>query len=90
MLSCRVQSAICQDFDGIFDYRWLESNHITSHAFKRAPPTVKVAVRPIIVCALTSKARNTNNRVLRQTNWSQSSVLGYQKQAFSAQGLVSE
>ena len=57
MLLCRVQSEICQGFDCFFDYRWLELNDLSAHGFERAPPTHKVAVRPIIIFALTFKAR---------------------------------
>ena len=64
MLSCRVQSAISQRFDWFFDYRWLELNDLITHGFDRAPPTHNVAVRPIIIFALTFKARNTDDRVL--------------------------
>ena len=64
MLSCRVQSAISQCFDCFFDYRKLEPDDLIAHGFERAPPTHKMAVRPIIIFALTFKARNTDNRVI--------------------------
>ncbi len=63
MLLCRVQSAISQRFDYFFDYRWLELNDLSAHGSERAPPTHNVAVRPIIIFALTFKARNSVNRV---------------------------
>ncbi len=64
MLLCRVQSAIGQGFDCFFDYRRLELDHFVTHAFERAPPTHKVAVWPIILLALTFKARNSADRIL--------------------------
>ena len=63
MLSCRAQRAISQRFDCFFDYRWLELDDLITHGFYRAPPTHNVAVRPIIIRALTIKARNSVNRV---------------------------
>ncbi len=89
-LSCRVQSAISQGFDCFFDYRWLELDDLIAHGFERAPPTHKVAVRPIIIFALTFKARNTDNRVFSTDNLIKSSVLSKQKQGLSLKLLVSE
>ena len=90
MLSCRVQSAISQGFDCFFDYKWLELDHFIAHAFERTPPTHKMAVRPMIIFALTRKARNMHNRVLVTDNLIKSSVLSHQKQVLSLKLLVSE
>lgn len=49
VLSCRAQRAIRQCFDCFFDYKWLELFDLITHGFERAPPTHKVAVRPIII-----------------------------------------
>ncbi len=78
MLSCRVQSAISQYFVCFFDYRWLELNDLITHGFERAPPTHNVAVRPIIIFALTFKARNSVNRVPSADFIVQRSILSYQ------------
>ena len=90
MLLCRVQSAISQRFDCFFDYRWLELNDLSAHGSERAPPTHNVAVRPIIIFALTFKARNSVNRVPGADFIVQSSVFSYQKQGLLPQLLVSE
>jgi hypothetical protein len=90
MLLCRVQSAISQGFDCFFGYRRLELDDLIAHASKRTPPTHKVAVRPIIIFALTFKARNTHNRVLATDILIKSSVLSHQKQCLSLKSLVSE
>ena len=90
MLSCRVQSAISQCFVCFFDCRWLELNDLITHGFERAPPTHNVAVRPIIIFALTFKARNSVNRVPGADFLVQSSVLSKQKQGLSLELLVSE
>ena len=90
MLSCRAQRAICQGFDCFFDYRWLELDDLITHGFERAPPTHNVAVRPIIIFAMTFKARNSVNRVPNANFIAQSSVLSYQKQGLSLKLPVSE
>ena len=61
MLSCRVQSAISQRFVCFSGYRWLELDDLITHGFERAPPTHNVAGRPIIIFALTFKARHPVN-----------------------------
>ncbi len=75
MLSCRVQSAIGQCFVCFLDYRRLELDDLMTHGFERAPPTHNVAVGPIIMFALTFKARNSVNRVPGADFIVQSSVL---------------
>ncbi len=90
MLSCRVQSAISQGFVCFLDYRWLELDDLSAHGFERAPPTHNVAVRPIIIFALTFKARNSVNRVPGADFLVQRSILSKQKQGFSLELLVSE
>ena len=64
MLSCRVQSAISQGFVCFFYYMGLELDDLITHGFERAPPTHNVTVRPMLIFALTFKARNTDDRVL--------------------------
>ncbi len=49
-----------------------------------------MAVNPIVIFALTFKARNTYNRVLRQSIWSKSTVWSYQKQGLMLELLVFE
>ena len=61
--SCRVQSAISQRFVCFSGYRWLELDDLITHGFERAPPTHNVAVRPIIIFALTFKAMHPVNSV---------------------------
>ncbi len=90
MLSCRVHSAVCQCFDCFCDYRWLELDDLITHGFERAPPTHNVTVRPIIIFALTFKARNSVNRVPGADFFVQSSILNKQKQGLSLELLVSE
>ena len=90
MLSCRVQSAISQCFVCFFDCRWLELNDLITHGFERAPPTHNVAVRPMIIFALTFKARNSVNRVSGAHFFVKTSVLSNQKQGLSLELLVSE
>ena len=89
-LSRRVQSAISQCFVCFDDYKWLELSDLITHCFERAPPTHNVAVRPIIIFALTFKARNSVNRVPGADFIVQSSVFSYQKQGLLPQLLVSE
>ena len=90
MLSCRAQRAISQCFVWFFYYRRLELYDLITHGFERAPPTHNVAVRPIIIFALTFKARNSVNRVPGTDFLVQSSILSYQKQGLSLELLVSE
>jgi len=90
MLLCRVQSAISQCFVCFLAYKWLELNDFNAHGFERAPPTHNVAVRPVIIFALTFKARNSVNRVPGTDFLVQSSILSYQKQGLSLELLVSE
>ena len=75
-----VQSANCQCFDCFFYYIWLELDDLAAHGFERAPPTHNVAVRPIIIFALTFKTRNTQNWVLGADLLIKSSVLSHKKQ----------
>ncbi len=74
----------------LFGYRWLELNDLITHGLKRTPPTHNVAVRPIIIFAMTFPARNPVNRVLVTDILVQSSVLSHQKQGLSFKLLVSE
>ena len=90
MLLCRVQSAISQCFVCFLAYKWLELNDFNAHGFERAAPTHNVAVRPIIIFALTFKARNSVNRVPSTDFLVQSSILSYQKQGLSLELLVCE
>ena len=48
---------------------------LIAHGFERAPPTHKMAVRPIIIFAMTFKARNPVNRVTGADILIKSSVL---------------
>lgn len=77
MLSCRVQSAIGQGFVRVVDFKMLELEHFITHAFERTPPTHEMAVRPMIIFALTFKARNLDNRVIVTDILIRSSVLSH-------------
>ena len=90
MLSCRVQSAIRQCFVYISYSRILELDHFMTHRLQRTPPTHELAVRPIVMLALTFKARNSADRVFSTDIRVESSILSYQKQGISFQCLVSE
>ena len=63
---------------------------LIAHGFERAPPTHNVAVWPIIIFALTFKARNSVNRVTDADFLVQSSVLSKRKQGLSLKLLVCE
>lgn len=90
MLSCRAQCAISQCFVCFFDCKWLELYDLITHGFEHAPPTHNVAIRPIIIFALTFKARNSVNRVPGADFMVQRFTLSHQKQGLSLELLVSE
>ena len=68
----------------------LELDDLITHGFERAPPTHNVAVRPIIIFAMTFKARKPVNRDTGADILIKRSVLSEQKQGLSLKLLVSE